>query len=360
MPSGEDIKFMQRCLDLAGKAEGRTCPNPMVGSVIIHNGSVIGEGYHQKAGEPHAERIAINSVTDRELLKESTLYVNLEPCNHQGRTPPCTEIIISAGIKKVVAGTADTSDKVNGKGIEALIRSGCNVTIGVLEEECRWINRRFFTFNEKKRPYIILKWAQSADGFIDVDRDRISERGPVWITGNAERVLVHIWRSAEQSILAGAGTVRTDDPMLNLRLWPGDDPLRLILTSSGSLDDNSAVFRTEGRTVVFTHNKYASLSCEKVILDRERSSALQVAEYVYNAGIQSLFIEGGASVLNHFIKEGLWDEARIFSGRVIFGSGIIAPSVTGILKSRTEYSGSNLEIIVNGVLETKASSRFGA
>ncbi len=346
-PSGDDIKFMQRCLDLAGRTEGRTYPNPMVGSVIVHNGSIIGEGYHLKAGEHHAERVAINSVTDRELLKDSTLYVNLEPCNHYGKTPPCTEIIISSGIKKVVTGTVDTSYKVDGKGIAALIRSGCSVITGVLENECRWINRRFFTFHEKKRPYIILKWAQSSDGFIDIDRDGFASRRPTWITGNAERVLVHRWRSEEQSILAGAGTVRADDPMLNLRFWPGVNPLRLILSSSGSLDTSSAIFRSDGRTVLFTHSKSLKVSCEIVILDNERSSAEQIAEYLYNSGIQSLFIEGGAGVLNHFIKEGLWDEARIFSGKITFGSGIKAPSVTGFIKSRTEYSGSDLEIIIN-------------
>ncbi len=347
MPSGEDIKFMQRCLDLAGKAEGRTYPNPVVGSVIVHNGSIIGEGYHQKAGEPHAERIAINSVTDRDLLKESILYVNLEPCNHHGRTPPCTEIIISSGIKKVVAGTTNTSDKVKGKGIEALIRSGCDVITGVLEDECRWINRRFFTYHEKKRPYIILKWAQSSDGFIDVERDRIGSRGPVWITGNAERVLVHIWRSAEQSILAGAGTVRADNPMLNLRYWPGKDPLKLIVSSSGKLGNDYAVFSSEGRTIVFTHDSSSAINAEKIIIDRGRSSAQQVAEYLYSSGIQSLFIEGGAGVLNHFISEGLWDEARVFSGKKMFGSGVRAPLIKGQIRSHTEYSGSSLDIITN-------------
>ena len=344
-PSGDDIKFMQRCLDLAGRAEGRTYPNPLVGSVIVNNGSIIGEGYHLKAGEPHAERIAINSVTDRELLKDSTLYVNLEPCNHYGKTPPCTEIIISSGIKKVVAGSSDTSDKVSGKGIAGLIRSGCEVITGVLENECRWINRRFFTFHEKKRPYLILKWAQSSDGFLDVNREKFTGRRPTWITGKAERILVHKWRAAEQAILAGAGTVRADNPMLNLREWPGEDPLRLILSSSGSLDNNSAVFRAHGRTVVFTHKKSASVCCDKLILDRERSSAVQVTEYLYNSGIQSLFIEGGAQVLNHFISEGLWDEARVFSGKITFGAGIKAPVIKGIVLSRTEYSESHLEVI---------------
>jgi diaminohydroxyphosphoribosylaminopyrimidine deaminase/5-amino-6-(5-phosphoribosylamino)uracil reductase len=345
MPSDDDLKFMKRCLDLAGRAEGRTYPNPLVGSVIVHNGSIIGEGYHLKAGEPHAERIAINSASDRGLLINSTLYVNLEPCSHFGKTPPCTELIISSGIKKIVAGTTDTSDKVNGNGFTTLRGSGCVVITGVLENECRRINRRFFTFHEKKRPYIVLKWAQSSDGFLDVERDRFTGRRPTWITGKAERVLVHRWRASEQAILAGAGTIRADNPMLNLREWPGEDPLRLILSSSGKLDKGSAIFRPDGKAVVFTHNESVSGCFERVILDRKRSSALQVAEYLYNAGVQSLFIEGGAGVLNHFISEDLWDEARVFSGKITFGSGIKAPVVKGIVLSRTEYSESHLEVI---------------
>jgi len=336
---------MKRCLDLAGRAEGRTYPNPVVGSVIVHNGLIIGEGYHLKAGEPHAERIAISTVSDRELLKNSTLYVNLEPCSHFGKTPPCTDLIISSGIKKIVAGTTDTTDKVSGMGFTALRSSDCSVVTGVLENECRWINRQFFTFHEKKRPYIVLKWAQSSDGFLDIERDKFTGRRPTWITGKAERVLVHRWRAAEQAILAGAGTVRADNPMLNLREWPGEDPLRLILSSSGNLDKGSAIFRPDGKAVVFTYNESVSGCFERIILDRKRSSALQVAEYLYNAGIQSLFIEGGAGVLNHFISEDLWDEARVFSGKITFGSGIKAPVVKGIVLSRTEYSESHLEVI---------------
>ncbi len=186
MPEKDDIKFMQRCLDLASKSEGRTYPNPLVGSVIVHNGRIIGEGYHLKAGEPHAEVVAINSVNEKELLSSSTLYVNLEPCSHFGKTPPCSDLIISRSIKKVVIGTTDTSEKVSGKGIAKLKESGCEVITGVLEEKCRWINRRFFTFHEKKRPYIILKWAQSADGFLDAERSKDHIRKPLWITGNSE------------------------------------------------------------------------------------------------------------------------------------------------------------------------------
>lgn len=348
MQESEDIKFMQRCLDLAVKAEGNTYPNPLVGSVIVHNGRIIGEGYHRKAGESHAERIAIGTVVERELLKESTLYVNLEPCSHFGRTPPCSDLIIASGIKKVVAGTIDTSDKVSGKGITALRNAGCQVITGVLENECRWINRRFFTFHEKKRPYVILKWAQSSDGFLDIERGNFPGERPVWITGKAEKVLVHKWRAAEQSILVGAGTIRADNPLLNVRDWSGKDPLKLILSSTGRIDSESEIFKTGGKVVIFTHNRELrpGYNAEVIIMDRDIPSAKQVLSYLFDSGIQSLFIEGGAAILNHFINEGLWDEARIFHGNFPFGSGVTAPTVRGLVYSRTIYSASCLEIII--------------
>lgn len=349
MQADDDIKFMQRCLDLAGKAEGNTYPNPLVGSVIIFKGTIIGEGYHLRAGGSHAEKIAIDSVNERELLKYSTLYVNLEPCNHFGRTPPCTDLIIKSGIKKIVAGTIDTNEMVGGKGINTLGNSGCEVKTGVLNQECRWINRRFFTYHEKKRPYIILKWAQSADRFIDIERDKFQVRRPTWITGKAERILVHKWRSEEQAVLVGAGTVRADNPMLNVREWSGNDPLRLILSSSGILDKTSFVFRPDNKTVLFTHNKQPATdyNAAVVVMDRDRSAAEQVNRYLYNSGIQSLFIEGGAEVINHFISEDLWDEARIFTGNHSFRRGIAAPVINGRIISKTKYSESTLEIILN-------------
>jgi len=344
----EDIKFMERCLELAVRAEGSTYPNPLVGSVIVYNGKIIGEGFHRKPGEHHAERIAIDCVEDRDLLKASTLYVNLEPCSHYGRTPPCSDLIIESGIKNVIAGTIDTSDKVSGKGISALRNAGCTVLTGVLENECRWINRRFFTFHEKKRPYVILKWAQSSDGFLDIDRRNYPGTRPVWISGETERVLVHKWRSEEQSILVGAGTIRADDPMLNVREWSGSDPLKLILSKSGNLDTNAAVFRTGREVFVFTNNDKALKGFPgKIKLDQYRSSCRQVLDYLYNSGLQSLFIEGGAKVLNHFISENLWDEARIFTGKMIFGSGIKAPSVQGSIRDERDYSRSHLSVILN-------------
>ncbi len=344
----KDIRFMRRCLDLAGKAEGRTYPNPMVGAVIVHDDKIIGEGYHLGAGEPHAEVNAINSVVNKETLKSATLYVNLEPCCHHGKTPPCTDLIISSGIKKIVVGTIDTSEKVNGKGIALLKEAGCKVITGILTEECRWLNRRFFTFTEKKRPYIILKWAQSADGYIDTPGEGGNSQKPVWITGVPERVLVHRWRASEQAILAGAGTVRSDDPRLNVRYWTGKDPLRIILSGSGSISKHSSMFKTNGTTIVFTNNIDADLpNVEKVKLNSNPNPAFQITEFLYSKGIQSLIIEGGTEVINIFVTAGLWDEARIFTGMQNFKSGVKAPAVNGKRYSSTTFSLSYLDMILN-------------
>jgi len=349
MQAGDDIKFMRRCLDLAVNAEGNTYPNPLVGSVIVYNGMIIGEGYHLKAGGPHAEKIAIDSVIRKDLLHFSTLYVNLEPCSHFGKTPPCSDLIIGSGIKRIVTGTTDTSGKVNGKGISMLRDAGCEVINGILEDECRRVNRRFFTYHEKKRPYIILKWAESSDGYLDIDRDRFSGRRPTWITGKSERVLVHRWRAAEQSILVGAGTIRADNPLLNVREWTGKDPVKLILSSSGCLDKNSLIFSSGGEVIVFTHVQeiWQEFPARIILLDRNISSAIQILNFLYESEIQSLFIEGGAEVLKLFINEGLWDEARIFHGRSAFGGGVKAPELKGRLCSGNEFAESILEVISN-------------
>lgn len=344
----DDIKFMRRCIDLATNSEGLTYPNPMVGSVIVHEGRIIGEGYHLKAGGPHAEVNAINSVTEQAKLKHSTLYVNLEPCSHTGKTPPCADLIIDKLIPRVVIGTIDTSEKVSGEGIKRLRAAGCEVLSGVLEDDCRMINRRFFTYHEKKRPYISLKWAQSADGFIDILRDEGQKAEPNWITGKPERILVHKWRASEQSILVGAGTVKADNPRLNVREWQGPDPVRIVLSGSGSINRESAFLNSEGRQIVFTSNTEANLPRASIVkLDTNTMTSRQVADYLYTEGIQSLFIEGGAKVLSHFISCGLWDEARIFTGRIFFKCGVKAPLLHGILSSQTTFSGSSLEVYLN-------------
>ncbi|HUX95901.1 MAG TPA: bifunctional diaminohydroxyphosphoribosylaminopyrimidine deaminase/5-amino-6-(5-phosphoribosylamino)uracil reductase RibD [Bacteroidales bacterium] len=346
MDEGDDIKYMRRCLELAAKAEGLTYPNPMVGAVIVYNDSVLGEGYHIRAGEPHAEVNAINSVSDKSLLKSSTLYVNLEPCSHFGKTPPCSDLIISHGINDVVIGTTDTSSHVSGKGIEKLRNAGCRVKVGILEKECRYLNRRFFSNIEKKRPYVILKWAQSTDGYIDRIRRKEKDNKPVWITGNPEKVLVHRWRACEQAILAGAGTIRADNPQLNVREWTGNQPLKVVLSRSGAIGQNSAFSSPVGTFVVFTSDIDSGLPEEmKILLDYIKPAAEQIGNYLYSKGIQSLFVEGGAEVLNHFIDTGYWDEARVFKGNFAFSEGIKAPELRNMkLSEKLKFGNSDLEI----------------
>ena len=350
MAAADDLKFMQRCLELAMKAEGRTYPNPLVGSVIVHDGRIIGEGYHMKAGGPHAEVRAVDSVRNRSLLPLSSIYVNLEPCSHFGKTPPCADLIISHRIPVVVVGTADTSIKVSGRGLSKLRESGCRVITGVAEDDCRKINKRFFTFHEKRRPYIILKWAKSADGFIDIDRKIRRSNGPGWITGKPERILVHKWRAEEQAILVGAETVRIDDPLLNVREWRGSNPVRVILSGSGILPEEPAMNRVIGSQVIFSFfpEKINFPGSVVVKLNRNEPSAVQILDYLYGWGIQSLFIEGGAGVLNHFISLGLWDEARIFTGGQKYGNGIKAPEIGGTPLLITEFENSRLEMLSNG------------
>jgi diaminohydroxyphosphoribosylaminopyrimidine deaminase / 5-amino-6-(5-phosphoribosylamino)uracil reductase len=344
----DEIKFMRRCLDLAAKAEGLTYPNPLVGAVVVCDGKIIGEGYHLKAGGPHAEVIAINSVADREKLKRSTLFINLEPCSHYGRTPPCADLIISSLIPRVVTGTSDSSDKVSGRGISMLRDAGCEVLNGVCEKECRRINKRFFTFHEKQRPYITLKWAQSSDGFLDIMRTGEHNIEPTWITGNPERTLVHKWRASEQAILAGAATVRADNPKLNVREWGGNDPLRLILSGSGIIDKGSAFLHGNKAPVVFTHNSKADIpGAVRIRLDTKLPACTQIAQYLFDSGIQSLLIEGGARVLAHFISQGLWDEARVFTGEKDFGSGVKAPAIKGTPITRHVFSKSVLNVYLN-------------
>lgn len=326
MTQAGDQIWMRRALQLAALAEGCTAPNPMVGAVVVHNGTIKGEGYHLKAGTPHAEVHAINSVKDRSLLPESTIYVSLEPCSHHGRTPPCTDLIIGSGIRRVVIGTTDSNPEVAGKGITKLREAGIEVITGVLEEECRHLNRRFFTWHEKKRPWVILKWARSADGFIDLIRKPGDAIEPNWITGHAERVLVHRWRAAEDAILAGGGTVRADNPSLTVRYWSGKNPVRIIVSRSASLNPRSAVFNGEAETVLFTCNEQAKFNnARTIILNPTDHYIEEVLTTLHKMGVQSLFVEGGAIIIRSFLETGLWDEARRFTGTARFGTGVPDP-----------------------------------
>lgn len=320
-----DEKYIRRCIELAKNGLGTTYPNPMVGSVIVFDGKIIGEGWHKKSGEPHAEVNAVNSVKDKSLLKKSTIYVSLEPCSHFGKTPPCCNLIIENEIPNVVIGTVDPNIKVAGNGIKKLVEAGINVTVGVLETECNELNKRFFTFHEKKRPYIILKWAESQDGFIAPLTK--SEQKPVWITNEFSRQLVHKWRSEEQAILVGTKTVIDDNPKLDTRDWAGNNPIRFVLDQNMRIPENSNIFNNQAKTIIFSKSNIAAN--DKInnfeIIDFGENTAQQITDTLYKNQIQSVIIEGGRQTLQTFIDENLWDEARIFIGSNSFENGTKAP-----------------------------------
>ncbi len=328
---------MHRCLQLATNGLGSTYPNPLVGCVIVHQGKIIGEGWHRKAGEAHAEVNAIDSVEDKALLDDSELYVNLEPCSHHGRTPPCADLIVKMGIPRVFIGSLDDNAEVNGTGVARLEKNGCQVTTGILEKECRELNRRFFTFHSQKRPYIILKWAESADGFLFPSENRAEEKGPVWISNEYSRQLVHKWRAEEVAILVGTRTALQDDPSLTVREVKGNSILRLVIDRQGRSDWASKVFQSGFQTIVFAgkndHPGSVPGELKKNVrieeLDFSASLPEQIADFLYSEEVQSLIIEGGALTLNSFIEAGLWDEARIFKGEIRFNGGISAPSLPG-------------------------------
>ena len=324
----EDEKYMQRCIELARMAAGKTYPNPMVGSVIVHNGKIIGEGFHHKAGEPHAEVNAIQSVEKQNLLSESTIYVCLEPCSHYGKTPPCADLIISKHFKRVVVGCIDTFSKVSGRGIEKITNAGIEVTTGILEQESRFLNRRFFTFHEKKRPYIILKWAQTADGFIDKLPEQKDNPCGVRITNEECQKLVHQWRAEEQAILVGTTTAVCDNPSLTTRLVSGSNPLRIAWDIHGKIPTDSHLKDLTTPTVIFTNSKNPSCkNLEYVSVSEHENLLTKTLDYLYEQGIQSLIVEGGTKTLQTFIDARMWDEARVFTTNDFFGSGIAAPQM---------------------------------
>ncbi len=323
-----DEKFMLRCLQIAECGISGAHPNPMVGAIIVHDGKIIGEGYHQKCGEAHAEVNAINSVNDKELLKKSTIYVSLEPCSHFGRTPPCADLIIKHKIPRVVIACTDTFSEVAGRGIKRLRDSGCSVTVGILEDEARSLNHRFFTYHEKNRPYIILKWAQTIDGFIDIRRTAETPRQPHWITDCWGRRIVHKWRTEEQAILVGTKTAQKDNPKLNVRNWSGKTPLRLVIDQNLMLSSDLSLFDGSIPTVVFTEKEHKNKpNLEFCLLDFERNIPKQILAFLYARKILSIIIEGGTTLFNSFIEQNLWDEARVFVGHKFFNDGTKAPKL---------------------------------
>jgi diaminohydroxyphosphoribosylaminopyrimidine deaminase/5-amino-6-(5-phosphoribosylamino)uracil reductase len=314
--------YMRRCIQLAKLGHGFTAPNPMVGAVIVNEGEIIGEGWHKKFGGPHAEVEAILSVAKKEFLPYSTIYVNLEPCNHQGKTPPCTELIISSGIKKVVVGMTDPNPIVSGKGIEHLRTSGIEVILSVEEEAAKELNRAFIVFHEQKRPYILLKWAQSLDGFIGRPNEK------VWISNRIAGMESHRLRSIVQAILIAENTARLDDPQLTNRDWFGHSPIRIILDRRGDLPDALNVFNGKNRTIVFTYNadkKY--LNAEKIVMTIGTPVVREICDVMVRLQIHSLLVEGGSSILNEFIDANVWDEARIYVAESTIEHGVKAPVI---------------------------------
>ncbi len=326
-----DEFYMQRCLDLASNGLGHTYPNPLVGCVIVLNNKIIGEGWHHKAGEPHAEVNAINSVEDPSKLSEATLYVNLEPCSHYGKTPPCCDLIIAKGIKKVVIGTVDPNPKVAGKSIMKLMHHCKELTVGCLEDECDELNKRFFMGQRQQRPYVILKWAESADGFLAPKKQPKGQ--PVWITNAYSKQLIHKWRSEEQAILVGKNTAIKDNPALTTRLWDGPNPTRILIDrelSCFSSPQPLHLLDQKDKTIIYcerTEQSQPNLIFEE--LDFDADIAPQILDNLYSKhNIQSVIVEGGAFTLSSFINSDLWDEARVFVGDIYFKDGIKAPQLT--------------------------------
>ncbi|MGY6742556.1 MAG: bifunctional diaminohydroxyphosphoribosylaminopyrimidine deaminase/5-amino-6-(5-phosphoribosylamino)uracil reductase RibD [Cecembia sp.] len=332
-------KFMLRAIELAELGRGKVSPNPMVGCVIVHEEQIIGEGYHQVYGGPHAEPNAIQNVIHPERLKEATAYVSLEPCAHWGKTPPCANLLVEKRLKKVVIGAVDSNPLVGGKGIQILRDAGIKVETGVLEEQVRLQNVRFFTFMEKKRPYIILKWAKTKDGFIA--RENYDSK---WISNPYSRQLVHKWRSEENAIMVGTLTAQYDNPKLNVRDWGGKNPVRIVIDRNLRLNPGLFLFDKSQATLCYNQiHAQVEQNLEKVQL-QEGFDLEEIFEDLYQRKIQSVIVEGGAQILNKLLEKELWDEARVFTGNESFGTGIPAPQLKGNLISETMIQGDKLSI----------------
>ncbi|MDE0535091.1 bifunctional diaminohydroxyphosphoribosylaminopyrimidine deaminase/5-amino-6-(5-phosphoribosylamino)uracil reductase RibD [Tenacibaculum sp. L6] len=344
-------KYIQRCLQLAKNGIGTTRPNPSVGAVIVHKNKIIGEGFTSPYGGPHAEVNAINSVQNQELLKEATIYVTLEPCSHHGKTPPCADLIIEKGIPNIVIGSVDTNSLVAGKGIERLKKAGRNVIVGVCVKTCKEHHKRFFTVQNKKRPYIILKWAETKDGFIAPLTK--GEQKPVWISNAYSQQLVHKWRSEEHAILVGTNTVIADNPSLTVRSWSGNNPVRIVINKNLRIPSEATVLNGDVKTIVLvdrkerreTRKEKQEVFYEEI--DFSSRVAEEICDVLHKHQIQSVIIEGGAQTLQTFIEANLWDEARVFIGDVNFGAGVKHPVFNAKLSSEEKITNDLLRIYKN-------------
>ena len=333
---------MQRALELAERGKGQVRPNPLVGCVIVHNEKIIGEGYHQQYGGPHAEVHSLASVVKPALLPYSTVYVSLEPCSHRGKTPPCANLLIEKGIKSVVVATLDPNPLVAGKGVQLLQDAGIEVAVGLLEQEARWQNRRFFCQQEKYRPYLILKWAQTQDGFLA--RENFDSK---WISGTQSRQLVHQWRGEEQAILVGKNTALHDNPRLDVREWTGSNPIRIVLDSKLELPANLQVFDQQIPTLCYNTLKNETLTNLEWVKLPELSLEALLSD-LQRRNIQSVLIEGGSHILQQFLAAGLWDEARVFTSPITFEHGIAAPTFTQVPAESYAVGEDQLDLYYHG------------
>ena len=336
-----DELYMHRCLQLAANGLGHTKTNPMVGCVIVKDDKIIAEGFHTGYGWPHAEVMAISRLDEKELIQDAVLYVNLEPCSHFGKTPPCINLILEKGFKKVVFASKDPNPLVNGKGAELLRSNGLEVVDGVLDKENRMLNKRFFTFHEKKRPYIILKWAQSEDGWIAP----LNHKGSFRLTGKESDVLVHQWRGIEAGILVGRKTVENDNPLLTVRHTHGNNPVRIILDPDLKLSNDLNVFNSHSSTMVININEDNHQNNVKRRKASKHSYLQDTMRILHDEGINSILVEGGLDTLRSFIEENLWDEARIFSCPAQIGDGIKAPEINGKIVSEQKIGNDFLKTL---------------
>lgn len=334
-------KYMVRCIELAKKAVGNVAPNPMVGAVVVYNGRIIGEGYHRKFGEAHAEVNAIASVRDEALLRDSTIYVNLEPCSHYGKTPPCAELIIKKRIPRVVIGCLDPFPSVSGRGVKMLREAGIEVVTGVLEEEARMLNLAFMTFQIQRRPYIYLKWAQSQNGFMDLKRDSVMTP-PVSFSSSETLRRVHRLRSEVAAIMVGTRTALLDNPSLTVRHWIGESPVRVVLDRKLKLQKGAHLLDGAVQTLVFTEQAVENRpNVEYIQIDFEQDVLLQVLHCLYNKKLNSLMVEGGALLLRSFLEANLWDEIWVETTPLLLGEGVKAPSFSGKV-CKSEWRGGHL------------------
>lgn len=342
--SMEDKDYMQLAINLAKKGGRNAAPNPMVGSVIVYEDKIIGQGYHQKCGEAHAEVNAVNSVEDKSLLPHATIYVSLEPCAHYGKTPPCADLIVKSKFKRCVIACTDPFSEVSGKGIQRIKDAGIETTVGVLENEALELNKRFFTYHQKQRPYVILKWAQSKDGFMDIDRSE-NQKGVYWITQPETKKVVHQWRAEEQAILVGWKTIANDNASLTVREVQGENPVRFIIDPQLSIPKTAQIFLDGVPTIIYTQKENTNLPSHIALKQLDNISVEAILKDLYERKMLSVFIEGGAYTLQAFIASRLWDEARILTGDTSLIKGQPAPRIKGKTVSKTHLGKDEIHIL---------------